>query len=307
MDVFKNTFFNEQNVKNIILFVNNNIKERYYTDLKNQCNTFCREMCMFVFDKNKQYFINDLYDIKQAVLKMNTITITLILKAIEQKNKQQLESCRKHYIREMINIKSIPIEMTVESTSGLSLEEMIKYDEVKPSSIEIRYVYSQPKPYDKKFYFSENDEEMHMFVVENNIIESIQTKMNQLGHESYRVSVSDEGYVTIKQNSDGGDDYFSLLFEQTPNPCHELIGFDKRNYEHEKSYTSSRRVVNKLKIDEAEFEVPRYKTVVKLDNIAVSESGLKITGENGIEIIDYEILTVDEQQQQPKRKKLHII
>ena len=154
--IFQETFFHRSNITNVLAFVRNSIKEKYCVDLGQRCDKYCHEMCRYAFFANSSRFsLVDLRDVKKAVLKMNIITISLIVNAIEQTNKEQLEKALRQaktprpteeasspppppqtpfgwVSRKTPRYKSIPIEMTVATNEcageAMRLDDLITYE-----------------------------------------------------------------------------------------------------------------------------------------------------------------------------------
>ncbi len=106
----------------------------------------------------------------------------------------------------------------------------------------------------KSFYFSEDDDPMHIIDLASErmlqriasrsqpLSAALQDEMNDLGRHAYSI-VKDRvsGRVTITQitSTSNASGRFSILFEQTRDNCAELLGFDRRNYQGDSRYEGS--------------------------------------------------------------------
>ena len=100
------------------------------------------------------------------------------------------------------------------------------------------------------FYFAEDDHPMHTINVPIKLWSSMDAltawlsgEMNRVGSCSYRVVwLKAEQRVKIS-----GSATFSLLFEQTPNGIHRVLGFARRNHKGKSQYTSDIRTDQSVK------------------------------------------------------------
>lgn len=128
-------------------------------------------------------------------------------------------------------------------TSDIELKNIVKID---LSSVNIPITLSILNNSNNTFYFSENDEPMISFKLENidktNVAEFLEEKLNKFGKYSYNVFLNTfTKKLCITQLSKDENDtqhQLFLLFEQTKNNCGEILGFDKRDYKAKQKYES---------------------------------------------------------------------
>lgn len=94
------------------------------------------------------------------------------------------------------------------------------------------------------FYFSEDDHPMHTIKIPvkrwpslQQLITWIQAEMNRLSSRQYTVSLTPDKRILIIGKA-SGKQTFNLLFEQTPNGIHRVLGFTRRNHKGKTAYRS---------------------------------------------------------------------
>ena len=97
------------------------------------------------------------------------------------------------------------------------------------------------------FYFSEDDEPMHVIELDpekqgKTLIALLQDEMDHVGRHAYSLTIDTQTQrLSILQiaASGGKPGQFEIYFEQTKDNCAELLGFQKRNYQGNTKYEGS--------------------------------------------------------------------